>query len=234
MQLGGGNDDFSNTSSMNNMQLGGGNDDFSNTSSMHNMQLKKKIQQGGQTNQSAKSNELNNDITKLLSMLASESNSEQSTTTSKLEYNIKNKILNNNTQAGGNSSNVDEVKKFFINLKNQGVNVNIKLDDKSLSDFFNLSQNTTTDLNNNLSATSSHIMYGGKKEMSEGFKLHLDFKKYIADKLGISNGVKPNKIIKLLKEEVRQKYAKITDKKEIHDKCMKMFNDNIEKYKKML
>lgn len=131
------------------------------------------------------------DVNKLISMLTSDSSSSagilSQTTTQSLEDQLR-VILNQDggakkkkskKQRGGDDSinkdvQVEDIKKFFMNLKSQGVAVDVKLNNQSMSDFFGLVQNTTTEMNDD-SATSSvniqsilgdNIQQGGAKKKS--------------------------------------------------------------------
>uniref|UniRef100_A0A6C0EEJ3 Uncharacterized protein n=1 Tax=viral metagenome TaxID=1070528 RepID=A0A6C0EEJ3_9ZZZZ len=302
-------DVMSATSSINNFE---NINNLSNTST----QNQNMFQTGGNGNSmSVTSSDLNQDVSKLISMLTSESTSSHENinntelSTEKLENQLRN-ILNKNKSLDGNkkiyggnninaqkSINHEDVKQFFVNLKNQGVNVNVKLDNKTMSDFFDNAQLTTTDLKSNLSSTSSNVMFGGKNignnesesgtssnvifggtninnkdydsvtssnnmfggaddsapplmnsedmsstssmnmtggAMSEGFQMHLDFKKFIAEKLNIPNGVKPNIIVKAVKNDVKKEYPNLTNNKEILKKAKEMFLSNINNYKKLI
>ena len=88
-----------------------------------------------------------------ISMLTSESNLSESTSTEILENKLINMLTpaqpKNQLQLGGNNISSDDLKQYFHTLKSNGVKVDIKLNDKSLSEFFNLAQNTTTEINNN-------------------------------------------------------------------------------------
>ena len=91
------------------------------------------------------------DVNKLISMLTSESSSANFkglsvTSTASLEDQLR-EILkqdggakkynkNKKSQKGGSNYNVDDIKSFFTNLKNTGVNVDIKLNNKTFSEFF--------------------------------------------------------------------------------------------------
>ena len=184
MQRGG---NFSVTSYEGNHMVGGG---FSATSSA-NMS---NIQRGGAM--SATSSE--QDVNKLISMLTSESsvadiNGMSETSTVSLENQLrdilgqeggKKKSKSKSKQHGGNSSlSADEIKQFFVGLKQQGVNVDVKLNNKSMSEFFNLAENTTTDIAdvnvNELSSTSEmDAMVGGKKSSKKGKKSSKKGKKH--------------------------------------------------------
>lgn len=98
------------------------------------------------------------DVNKLISMITSESSSANmmlsQTSTDNLENQLR-QILgqdggarnNKSKQRGGEDNiNVEDVKKFFMKLKSDGVNVNVKLNDKSMSEFFDSNQNTTTEI----------------------------------------------------------------------------------------
>jgi hypothetical protein len=97
------------------------------------------------------------DVNKLISMLTSESSSANfkglsETSTASLENQLRD-ILNQDggakkkkskKQKGG--ANVDEIKQFFATLKSQGVNVDVKLNNKTMSEFFGQSTETTTEM----------------------------------------------------------------------------------------
>jgi hypothetical protein len=149
-------------------QNGGG---YSATSSANMSQ----IQKGGAM--SVTSSE--QDVSKLISMLTSESstanfNGISETSTASLENQLRNILSQeggkkHRKQSGGNGAmSAEEVKRFFMGLKEQGVNVDVKLNNKSMSEFFNMASNTTTELGtvnvNNLSSTSE--MFGGAKKKS--------------------------------------------------------------------
>jgi len=133
------------------------------------------VQNGG--NFSATSNiSSSKDVNKLISMLTSDTSSIKQktvseTTTASLENQLRNilekegggKKKKSKKQKGGSDEieNIENIKSFFTTLKSQGVNVDIKLNNKTMSDFFGGADNTTTDIQfqNNLigSATSSFI-----------------------------------------------------------------------------
>ena len=69
-------------------------------------------------------------------------------------------------QNGGNDStdkniSILEVKKFFKDLKSKGINVDVKLDDKTFSEFFDMAA-TTTNINNTVSPTSTQNILNNK------------------------------------------------------------------------
>lgn len=117
------------------------------------------VQQGGNFSATSANSSTAQDVNKLISMLTTESssyaNTLSQTSTESLEEQLRN-ILNQDggakkkskKQKGGNEGEVkvDDVKKFFMSLKSQGVNVDVKLNNQTMSEFFGLAQNTTTDM----------------------------------------------------------------------------------------
>jgi hypothetical protein len=207
-------------------------------------------QLGGKT---MKQNGGNNDANKLVSMLTTDTNNVISeTTTETLEAQLR-EILNLNgskkqvnKQNGGsinkavtkvNNTNVEDINNFFTNLKSQGVNVNVKLNDQSLSDFFNLAQNTTTEISE---IRIKNITGGAKKKSKKvetydgganaGFQAFLDFKKHVATKLKISNGPSAAKIAGSINAEMKKKHENLAAV-EIAKKNTEYFDKNIDKIK---
>lgn len=187
------------------------------------------VQQGG--NFSATSMEQVSDINKLVSMLSSESNANKSeTNTDSLEEKLF-KVLNQEggkkgkktkKQKGGNNFNVNDIKQFFMNLKSQGVNVNVKLDNKSMTDFFASEQQfTTTDL--------PREQEGGK---NPGFLAFAKLKNHIAKKLGITSVAISAKVASVINKEMKAKYSK-ESADVIADKGIEHFNKNKDTYEKM-
>jgi HK97 family phage prohead protease len=148
-------------------------DNFSSTSSAF-MDVQQK---GGAY--SATSSE--KDVNKLISMLTSESSTENlnaasETSTVSLENQLRDILKQegggkkkSNKQKGGSNLNAEEVKKFFMNLKSEGVNVDVKLNNKSMSDFFGMVDATSTDIGavQEFSSTSENVvneMEGGAKK----------------------------------------------------------------------
>ena len=263
------NANYSATSSVfNNQQMGGGMNanNYSATSSVFNNQ-----QMGGGMEHT------NQNINKLVSMLTSESNNElKETSTESLEAQLRSIVgqqggsnnfhMSNNQNGGSNnfhmsnnqnggSVNVNDVKKFFTELKSSGVNVNVKLNNQTMSDFFNSSYNTTTDISvgNKMSenATSSvniqdilggFSQNGGKKEKKEkktrkispGFQAFLDLKKHVAESLKISNGPKAAKVAGAVQTIVKEKNPNISDTVKISKLAIKHFDSNKKKFQDML
>jgi len=190
---------------------------------------------------SRKQNGGNNDVNKLVSMLTSESNLEgvSETTSESLEAQLKEILKQNggskkhreNKIQNAGASEAQNIKNFFVNLKSQGVNVNVKLNDKSLSEFFNMEQNTTTDLPKLNGGSVSHVaptvarvaptvarvaptvarvahnLDGGA---NAGFEAFLSFKKHVATKLKISNGPAAAKIAGSINADMKKKHSDLT------------------------
>jgi len=146
------------------------------------------VQQGG--NFSVTSNVSSaKDVNKLISMLTSDSsslkqNAVSETTTASLENQLR-EILEkegggkkkSKKQKGGNDE-IENIKDFFTTLKSQGVNVDIKLNNKTMSEFFGGADHTTTEiqLQNNLigSETSSVVpqSYNGSTTSSDDIEVN--------------------------------------------------------------
>jgi hypothetical protein len=235
--LSGGGDLSATSSAMPNMLSGGG--DLSATSSaMPNMlsyskSLKRKkedlsnsslfIQNNLKGGSSKEQNNENTDINKLISMLTSSESHMSNTNTELLELNIK-KSLNGGSIT--NNVNVGDIKNFFLDLKQKGVNVNIQLDNQSMSDFF--SNETTT----HISDMFLNKQDGGKGP-NAGFKAFLELKKYVATKLNISNGPNAGSIAGVIQKEMKEKH-KDMDSVNISNEGKKHLDKNIEKYKAMV
>ena len=91
-------------------------------------------------------------VKKLISMLTTESDKSE-TSTASLEQQLRNILKQDGGATSGatnhttnNNVSINQVKGFFNNLKKQGVNVNVKLNDRTLSDFFGQINETTTEL----------------------------------------------------------------------------------------
>jgi hypothetical protein len=232
-----------------------------------------------------------NDINKLLSMLTSES--EQNTSTQNLENQLSNILKKDPHQKGGNNPvSVGQIKGFFNDLKSQGIDVNVKLNDQTMSEFFNGAENTTTDLNNDIFVNNENQVGGGKKRSRKaskksskkaslkggkkasrkasrkaskkaskkvskkssrkgsrkgskkgsmdggkgsnpGFQAFLDLKKHIAEALSIPNGPGAGKIASVVRNDVKEKDPNL-NAVDLSKKAMKHFDENKEKYKKLV
>jgi hypothetical protein len=211
MTTGGNNREFSATSSINNKQSGGSGE-FSATSPLSSHQN----QHGGGgisatssvVNKKSSGDKSINDVDHLISMLTTESDV-NSVSTNKLESNIK-QMLNNN-MVGGENASANSIKNFFNTLRNNGMNVNIKLDDLTLTEFFDNGGTT---------------MVGGARSLPPALVAFQKLKKLIAEELGITG------------RELITKASKIASavKKDALDEGVepaKHFKDNKDKYKKL-
>lgn len=260
----------------NNTQKGGsrkGNQgcNFSATSSANMTQL------GGNMSMTSNVSVNNNDVNKLVSMLTSESSSNvnglSETSTVSLENQLR-EILGQNggsnksvRQNGGSGVTPDSIKKFFYELKNQGVSVDVKLNNKSMSEFFDLADDTTTELvgggnseissvniNNILGIPNGHdneehedeLLGGARKSkksskksraqdggVNPGFQAFLDLKKFIAEKLKISNGPQAAEVAGAVQKEMKEKHPDL-DAVKIAEEGRKHFEKNIEHFRQML
>jgi hypothetical protein len=212
---------------------------------------------GGSNKQNGENS--NKDINKLISMLTTESsankiNNLSETTTESLEAQLReilkqdggSKKYKKTQTAGSNVSNigVEDIRGFFTNLKSQGVDFNVQLNDKSLSDFFGLVQNTTTDMSDfNLEKMKGGSKKKSKKEQKQtikkeeldggtnaGFQAFADFKKYVATKLKISNGVPAVKIAASVNKKMKEMHSDLGPT-ELIKKNMEYFDKNISKIK---
>ena len=234
-------------------------------------------QHGGNFSATSLNSSTTKDVNKLISMLTSDSSSNinalSQTSTQSLEEQLRN-ILNQDggaknkskskKQTGGDNCDckvtVDNVKQFFTTLKNnEGNDVEVKIDNKSMSEFFNntnlaLAQNTTTDMPNSevfSDTSSSNIQQGGaeKKEskksskkgskkskngvVNPGFKAFLDLKKYVAEKLKIKNGPQAAKVAGAVQKDMKEKYPD-KDAVNIAKEGMIYFDSNMDHYKQLL
>jgi hypothetical protein len=228
-------------------------------------------QMGGSYSATSNVHSQEHDVNKLITMLTSESSSNlnglSQTSTESLENQLRG-LLNQDDdaprQSGGGRLNVEDIKGFFLGLQNQGVDVNVKLNDKSLSEFFQLSQNTTTEMNNssvtsaeqvhatNVSTTSDNVgqntLFGGAKNRNKattqeqeagagsnpGFEAFLKLKKHISEKLKISNSPKTSGKIASVITKKLKETHPNKTSVEISELARKEFDSNTEKYKKLL
>ena len=201
---------------------------FSATSSM----MAPKV--GGSSFMSGGANE---DVDSLVGMLTSESD----TQTEQLETKLKG-LLNNKV---GGSSKVDDlsnVKHFFQKLKNDGVKVDLKLDDLTLSEFFSNSR-----VSKNLAGGASKVvkvesevdadenvdnnMTGGR-DLPPALVAFQKIRSFVAKELNLK-GIKVSaKVASALKKEVAAKNPN-ADPMEIAELSIKYFKENKDKYEKM-
>ena len=227
------------------------------------------VQQGGNFSATSTNSSTAQNINKLISMLTSESDTNAETSTENLEEQLRS-MLNQDggaktnksiKQKGGNEDNlnVNDIKKFFVNLKSQGVKVDVKLNNQTMSDFFNLAEDTTTEVpkkpeTENSDTSSINIndiigtdkgtdkqVGGAKKKKSNktmdggvnaGFQAFLNLKKHIANKLGISNGPNAAKVAGAVQKDMKEKHPGM-DAVNIAKEGMKHFDANMNHYKQM-
>jgi hypothetical protein len=181
--------------------------------------LSNQVQQGGKgfsatssvVNKKSSGDKSISDVDHLISMLTSETSDANSVSTNKLENDIKNMLNNNNNMVGGQDASVNTIKNFFTTLRDNGMNVNIKLDDLTLTEFFD---------------NGGNIMVGGARSLPPALVAFQKLKKMIAEELGITG------------RELITKASKIASavKKDALDEGVepaKHFKDNKDKYKKL-
>jgi hypothetical protein len=93
---------------------------------------------------------------KLMNLLEKNSNNLD---TNKLDNSYNNLFTPQN--GGNNNISILDVKSFFKDLKSKGINVDVKLNNQTFSEFFDMAA-TTTDINNTVSAVNKKQM-GGKQ-----------------------------------------------------------------------
>ena len=103
------------------------------------------------------------DIDHLVNMLTEES---ESSSTSDLENELKKSM--NKSMSGG--MNINNIKNFFTNLKKDGVNVDIKLDNLSMSEFFDNKYNMIGGAPKRVSKKSSKKSSKGSKKSKKSKK----------------------------------------------------------------
>jgi len=116
------------------------------------------------------------DVNKLISMLTSDSsslklNNASETSTVSLENQLREilekegggKKKKSKSQKGGSEDiSIEKIKNFFTTLKSQGVNVDVKLNNKTMTDFFGGAENTTTEIPNQKNLIGAHLDPQGK------------------------------------------------------------------------
>jgi hypothetical protein len=125
------------------------------------------------------------DIQQLVSMLASETETAQ----------LENKLQKDLT--GG--SNVESVRTFFNKLQQNGVNVEIKLNGLTFSEFF---KNDNVHANANNLTGGAKVMTGGLNDALAAFQ---KLRKFVSDELGIKGVRVTAKVASKLKKDVEAK-----------------------------
>ena len=144
------------------------------------------------------------DVSQLVAMLTSETGTET----------LENKLHKDLELHGGAS--VNSIKHFFNQLKSQGVKVDIKLNDLTLSEYYDNEPKT---------------MVGGLNAALEAFqKLRSGIAKVLADKLNIK-GIKVSaKLASKIKNEVQEKHKDEKDPMKIANLGLEHFNKNLDRF----
>ena len=179
----------------------------------------------------------NMDVDKLLSMLTSDSSSDlqsfntntNETSTESLENQLKQILNKNTTQQGGAcvscGSHIknNDIKQFFTELKSQGVKVDVKLNNQSMTEYFNNALQTNTDINS---------QDGGANNK---FSAAQSVRKDIAKEFNIPNGKDVVKIaFAVVKAVVEKTPALANDVDALSKAVKKHFEENKDHFKRML
>jgi hypothetical protein len=155
------------------------------------------------------------DVDNLLSMLTSSDN----------ELTVNGKKNNQN----GGSNDIDVVRYFFNNLRNKGVDVNLTLNDLTMSEFFDgTSLNTSTDVNS--------LVGGGSRPMNPTFSAILQVKKHISETLKVPNSPKLSKYASELIKEHKggADLSNANELKKLVDKIKDYVNNNVNKIREIV
>lgn len=180
-------------------------------------------------------NASNDDISKLLSMLTTETSTNvnealSETSTNSLEQQLRDILQKNGgsksgcSHCGGSSGiSSSDIRGFFSNLKNQGVDVNIRLNNQSMSEYFAGAQETTTDINS---------QDGGANNK---FAAATAIRKDIAKEFNIPNGKDVVKVaFAVIKDVLKDKETLINDVPALTKAAKKHFEENTAHYKRMI
>ena len=211
---------------------------LSTTSQNSSIKLNK-ILESSTINMSSDNNKLKGgsmDVDKLLSMLTTDSSSElqsinntNETSTETLENQLKQILNKNTTQQGGAcvscGSHIknNDIKQFFTELKSQGVKVDVKLNNQSMTEYFNNALQTTTDINS---------QDGGANNK---FSAAQSVRKDIAKEFNIPNGKDVVKIAFAVVKAVVDKTPELANDVDALSKAVKKhFEENKSHFKRML
>ena len=190
------------------------------------------------TSDSEKEGQTGGNISKLLQMLSSDSETEMnlSTATEQLEDQLKALL-----QSGGamkKKANNKPKKANNKSKKSKKANNKPKKSKKSSKKKMTSEKST---VENEASTQSSEpepepVKPKKKKTLSPGFRAFLDLKKHVAEKLGIPNGAPAAKVASDVKKETVEKFPELVEKGsvEVMKKAKEYFDKNIEKFKKTI
>ena len=194
---------------------------------------------GNNINRSASNNV---DVDKLLSMLTTESSSElktitnNETSTESLENQLKQILNKDNEQSGGACVSCghhiknNDIRKFFTNLKSKGVKVDVKLNNQSMTEYFDEILQTTTDINTQNGG--DNLQDGGANNK---FSAAQAVRKDIAKEFNIPNGKDVVKIAFAVVKAVVEKTPSLANDVDALSKAVrKHFEDNKAHFKRML
>jgi hypothetical protein len=215
----GGANDFSATSSVIRQSQMGGANDFSATSSVI-----RQSQMGGANDFSATSYNNNNQLGGNNNYSITSAN-----TTTEQDVNALLEMLTSENFSDSENTNVIEEKLRNTSLVGGNYNNNNNNANSDLSDINLIGGGIRYIIDENLSIFQN----GGAEGKGNGFKAFLAFKKHVAEKLGISNGIPAGRIAGTVLREIKSKYDNINTIDAI-EKAKKHFEKNMEKYRKML
>ena len=190
----------------------------------------------------------NNEVDKLLSMLTTESSSElqtitnNETSTESLENQLKQILNKNNEQSGGACVSCghhiknNDIRKFFTDLKSKGVKVDVKLNNQSMTEYFDEILQTTTDINTQNGGdyiySNDNIQDGGANNK---FSAAQAVRKDIAKEFNIPNGKDVVKIAFAVVKAVVEKTPSLANDADALSKAVrKHFEENKAHFKRML
>ena len=188
----------------------------------------------------------NVDVDKLLSMLTTESSSElqtitnNETSTETLENQLKQILNKDNEQSGGACASCGhhikntDIRRFFTDLKSKGVKVDVKLNNQTMTEYFDDILQTTTDINtqNGGNNSNSNIQDGGANNK---FAAAQAVRKDIAKEFNISNSKEAVKIAFAVVKAVVEKTPSLANDASALSKAVKKhFEENKAHFKRML
>jgi hypothetical protein len=206
----------------------------------------------------------NVDVDKLLSMLTTESSSELQTITNKetstetLENQLKQILTKNNEQFDSASKNNEQyggactscghhiknndIRRFFTNLKSKGVKVDVKLNNQSMTEYFDDILQTTTDINTQDGGDDIHNLQDSGDDINtqdgganNKFTAAQAVRKDIAKEFNISNGKEVVKIAFAVVKAVVEKTPSLANDADALSKAVKKhFEENKAHFKRML